>query len=71
MKQFEGFDHILANNTQERVRKPIVYKYSKVVEPGAFGLFIGKLDLTVLNGKVVRIFKTKRSRYSDTAKKMQ
>ena len=32
-------------------------------------LFIGKLNLTVLNGKVVRIFKTKRSRYSDTAKK--
>ena len=69
MQQFESFNHILGGNTQERVRKPIVYKYSKVVEPGAFDLFIGKLDLTVLNGKVVRIFKTKLSRYSDTAKK--
>lgn len=69
MQQFEGFNHILGGNTQERVRKPIVYKYSKVVEPGAFGLFIGKLDFTVLNGKVVRIFKRKLSRYSDTAKK--
>jgi hypothetical protein len=27
-----------------------VYKYSKVVEPGAFGSFIGKLDLTIQNG---------------------
>jgi 2',3'-cyclic-nucleotide 2'-phosphodiesterase (5'-nucleotidase family) len=30
-----------------------VCKYAKVVEPGAFGSFIGKLDLTILNGKVI------------------
>ncbi|RTY94511.1 bifunctional metallophosphatase/5'-nucleotidase [Flavobacterium sp. GSP27] len=49
----EGVNYILGGDTHERVRKPIVCKYSKVVEPGAFGSFIGKLDLTILNGKVI------------------
>jgi S-sulfosulfanyl-L-cysteine sulfohydrolase len=49
----QGVDYILGGDTHERVRKPIVCKYSKVVEPGAFGSFIGKLDLTILNGKVI------------------
>jgi sulfur-oxidizing protein SoxB len=48
----EGVNYILGGDTHERVRKPILCKYSKVVEPGAFGSFIGKLDLTILNGKV-------------------
>lgn len=48
----EGVNYILGGDTHERVRKPIVCKYAKVVEPGAFGSFIGKLDLTVENGKV-------------------
>lgn len=48
-----GVDYILGGDTHERVRKPIVGKYSKVVEPGAFGSFIGKLDLVVEEGKVV------------------
>lgn len=34
--------------------KPIVGKYAKVVEPGAFGSFVGKLQLTIENGKVVK-----------------
>jgi sulfur-oxidizing protein SoxB len=49
----EGVNYILGGDTHERVRKPIVCKYSKVVEPGAFGSFIGKLDLTVQDGKVI------------------
>ncbi len=53
MPECEGVDYILGGDTHERVRKPIVCKYSKVVEPGAFGSFIGKLDLTVQNGKVI------------------
>lgn len=52
MPECEGVNYILGGDTHERVRKPIVCKYSKVVEPGAFGSFIGKLDLTVQNGKV-------------------
>jgi 2',3'-cyclic-nucleotide 2'-phosphodiesterase (5'-nucleotidase family) len=48
----EGVDYILGADTHERVREPIVCKYAKVVEPGAFGSFVGKLDLTIQNGKV-------------------
>jgi S-sulfosulfanyl-L-cysteine sulfohydrolase len=48
----EGVDYILGGDTHERVRKPIIAKYAKVVEPGAFGSFVGKLDLKVQNGKV-------------------
>jgi 2',3'-cyclic-nucleotide 2'-phosphodiesterase (5'-nucleotidase family) len=49
----EGVDYILGGDTHERVRKPIQCKYSKVVEPGAFGSFIGRLELTVKQGKVI------------------
>ncbi len=53
MPECEGVNYILGGDTHERVRKPIVCKYAKVVEPGAFGSFIGKLDLTIKDGKVV------------------
>lgn len=49
----DGVDYILGGDTHERVRRPIVGKYAKVVEPGAFGSFIGKLDLYVKDGKIV------------------
>src|SRR5690554_3936423 len=38
-------DYIFGNDTHERVREPIEGKYAKVVEPGAFGSFVGKLTL--------------------------
>lgn len=53
MPECEGVNYILGGDTHERVRKPIVCKYAKVVEPGAFGSFIGKLDLTIENGKII------------------
>jgi 2',3'-cyclic-nucleotide 2'-phosphodiesterase (5'-nucleotidase family) len=53
MPECEGVHYILGGDTHERVRKPIECKYSKVVEPGAFGSFIGKLDLTIKDGKVI------------------
>ena len=49
----EGVDYILRGDTHERVRKPIQAKYAKVVEPGAFGSFVGNLELQIENGKVV------------------
>lgn len=49
----EGVDFILGNDTHERIRVPIEGKYAKVVEPGAFGSFVGKLDLKVRDGKMV------------------
>lgn len=48
----KGVDYIFGGDTHERIRKPIQCKYTKVVEPGAFGSFIGRLDLTVKDGKI-------------------
>lgn len=50
----EGVDYILGGDTHERVRVPIPGKYAKVVEPGAFGSFIGQLDLFFKQGKLVQ-----------------
>lgn len=50
----QGVDYILGGDTHERVRQPIQGKYAKVVEPGAFGSFVGELVLTIEDGKVVR-----------------
>lgn len=53
LPECSGVDYILGGDTHERVRKPIQCTYAKVVEPGAFGSFIGKLDLVVKDGKVI------------------
>lgn len=67
MKECEGVDYILGGDTHERVRKPIQCKYAKVVEPGAFGSFVGKLDLVIENGKVIsdkyELLEVKPSKY--------
>jgi S-sulfosulfanyl-L-cysteine sulfohydrolase len=47
-----GADFILGADTHDRVRVPIQGKYTKVVECGAFGSFLGKLDITVKEGKI-------------------
>lgn len=49
----EGVDMILGADTHERVRVPIQGKYTKVIECGAFGSFLGKLDLIIEDGKLV------------------
>ncbi|MBI1838457.1 MAG: 5'-nucleotidase C-terminal domain-containing protein [Flavobacteriia bacterium] len=54
LPECEGVNYILGGDTHERVRKPIECKYAKVVEPGAFGSFIGKLDLEIENGKIIQ-----------------
>ena len=54
MEECKGVDYIFGGDTHERVRKPIQCKYAKVVEPGAFGSFVGKLNLTIQNGKVIK-----------------
>jgi 2',3'-cyclic-nucleotide 2'-phosphodiesterase (5'-nucleotidase family) len=52
----EGVDYILGADTHERVRQPIETKYTKVTEPGAFGSFLGKLDIVVEDGKIKEHF---------------
>ena len=49
----EGVNYILGGDTHERVRVPLQGKYAKVVEPGAFGSFIGQLDLYFENQTLV------------------
>ena len=49
----QGVDYIFGADTHERVRKPIQAEYTKIVEPGAFGSFIGKLDIHVKDGKAM------------------
>lgn len=48
----QGADFIIGADTHERVRVPIEGKYCKVVECGAFGSFLGKLDVEVKDGKL-------------------
>jgi 2',3'-cyclic-nucleotide 2'-phosphodiesterase (5'-nucleotidase family) len=45
-------DYILGGDTHERIREPLQGKFCKVTEPGAFGSFLGKLDLIVENGAI-------------------
>lgn len=52
-KTAENVDYILGNDTHERVRELIQGKYAKVTEPGAFGSFVGKLTLKIVDGKLV------------------
>jgi 2',3'-cyclic-nucleotide 2'-phosphodiesterase (5'-nucleotidase family) len=42
-----GVDYILGADTHERIREPLRGRYARVTEPGAFGSFVGKLDLVV------------------------
>jgi 2',3'-cyclic-nucleotide 2'-phosphodiesterase (5'-nucleotidase family) len=51
-ESLQGVDFILGADTHERLREPIQAKYSKVIECGAFGSFLGKLDLFMENGKL-------------------
>lgn len=48
----EGVDFILGADTHERVRKPIECKYTRVIECGAFGSFLGRLELHMKDGKL-------------------
>jgi 2',3'-cyclic-nucleotide 2'-phosphodiesterase (5'-nucleotidase family) len=51
----EGVDMLIGADTHERVREPIQAKYTKVIECGAFGSFLGKLDLEIENGKLINM----------------
>lgn len=48
-----GFDVHLSADTHERTYQPIERNGTWIVEPGAFGSFLGRLDLWVRDGKIV------------------
>jgi 2',3'-cyclic-nucleotide 2'-phosphodiesterase (5'-nucleotidase family) len=52
-EQLQGVDVVLSGDTHERTYEPIVRGNTWVVEPGSFGSFLGRLDLTVDNGRLV------------------
>ncbi len=49
----KGVDFHFSGDTHERTYEPIVRGETCVVEPGSFGSFLGRLDFTVKDGKVV------------------
>lgn len=51
--ELEGIDVHLSSDTHERTYAPIVQDGTWVVEPGAFGSFIGRLDLTLEDGNLI------------------
>ncbi|HET6544245.1 MAG TPA: bifunctional metallophosphatase/5'-nucleotidase [Chryseolinea sp.] len=46
----KGADYILGADTHERVRQPLLRKFAKVTEPGAFGSFVARLDIAMEDG---------------------
>lgn len=64
-----GVDYILGADTHERIRNPIQGEQCRVTEPGAFGSFVGRLDLVVENGKVreqgYELMEVTQSRYPE------
>jgi len=51
--ELERVDYILGNDTHERIRKPLQAEHASVTEPGAFASFVGKLELKLVDGKIV------------------
>jgi 2',3'-cyclic-nucleotide 2'-phosphodiesterase (5'-nucleotidase family) len=47
-----GVDYVLGGDTHERTREPLQGRFARVTEPGAFGSFLGRLDLVLENGRV-------------------
>jgi sulfur-oxidizing protein SoxB len=64
------FDVILSGHTHERTARPIIEGEVIVVEPGSFGSFLGRLDLTIKPGGGVaehqfRLIPVLASRYDE------
>lgn len=51
-ERLKGLDVLLSGDTHERTYQPIVRGATWIVEPGSFGSFLGRLDLTVAHGRV-------------------
>lgn len=49
----KGVDFVFSGDTHERTYEPIVRDGVWIVEPGGFGSFLGRLDLTVRDGEIV------------------
>ena len=67
----EGVDYVLGGDTHERTREPLQGRFARVTEPGAFGSFLGRLDLVLENGRVkeesYRLLEVDPARYAEDA----
>ena len=52
-REMPEFDVILSGHTHERTGRRILEGNVIVVEPGCFGSFLGRLDLTIRNGSIL------------------
>jgi sulfur-oxidizing protein SoxB len=48
----QGVDYVLGGDTHERTREPLQGRFARVTEPGAFGSFLGRLDLVLESGRI-------------------
>jgi S-sulfosulfanyl-L-cysteine sulfohydrolase len=57
-EKLSGIDVILSSDTHERTYRPVVRNSTWVVEPGAFGSFLGQLNLSLSNtGELIKEWK--------------
>jgi 2',3'-cyclic-nucleotide 2'-phosphodiesterase (5'-nucleotidase family) len=67
----DGVDYVLGGDTHERTREPLQGRFARVTEPGAFGSFVGRLDLVLENGRVkeenYRLLEVDPERYAPDA----
>lgn len=65
----EGVDYVLGGDTHERTREPLPGRFARVTEPGAFGSFLGRLDLVLENGRIkeerYRLLEVDPERYAE------
>ena len=66
-----GVDYVLGGDTHERTREPLQGRFARVTEPGAFGSFLGRLDLVLENGRIkeesYRLLEVDPERYAEDA----
>lgn len=70
-KELDAVDVILSSDTHERTYDPIIIGSTWVVEPGAFGSFLGRLDLYKENGIIKKsweLIEVKKSNFPEDLK---
>ncbi|WP_083270658.1 bifunctional metallophosphatase/5'-nucleotidase [Bacillus marinisedimentorum] len=53
LKEVRGIDVILSGHTHNRLYEPVQFGNTLVIQSGAHGSFLGRLDLKVSNGRVI------------------
>ncbi len=54
LKEIRGIDVILSGHTHNRLYDPVQYGDTLVIQSGAHGAFLGRLDLEISNGRIIK-----------------